>query len=725
MAGTRICPQCKQRMEATRCPKCRITTVDERSLKGEGLIGQVFADKYQVEALLGRGGMGAVYRARHLAMDSVVAIKVMRREAAEDLEAIERFYREARAASRLKHVNTIRVFDFGQSEEGLLYLVMEYLEGTSLREEMRRVGRMEEGRVLRIAEQVCKALGEAHAMDPPIVHRDIKPENVFLVAMRGEVDFVKVLDFGIAKTGGDPSLTQGAIGTPKYMSPEQGGGKRVDGRSDLYSLGVMLYEMVCGHAPFESDTPLRLLLMHMQEPIPPLTGACPGVSREFAGLVHALLEKDPGRRPASADEVLARIAFLRRLEAREALPGPPPADAEATQPVPSLQPSPAPRADGPATVPEEIGPRRNPEVNIVAPRAPGAVAKPPQPAQTTLRDEATAPPQERSVVDRDRRSANSPAAHAPAPVARPAPQPAPEARPARNAPRTPDEEEVPEWRPKRRTGISVAVVLAGIAVAGIGALILMRTPGTDQKTASPETPSNTAGIDWVRVEGGTFLMGSDRGAPDEKPRHRVTVRTFEMARTEVTVEQYRRCVEAGACTEPGTGGKCNWGQAGRDRHPVNCVDWDQAQAFARWAGGRLPSEAEWEYAARSGGQEREYPWGNETATCERAVMDDGSGSGCGRGGTWPVCSRPGGNTEQGLCDMAGNVWEWVQDWYHGTYAGAPGDGRAWEEPSGTLRVSRGGSWFSVSLWLRASGRGRGGPGGRGDGLGFRLSRSVP
>ncbi|HOU55054.1 MAG TPA: formylglycine-generating enzyme family protein [Myxococcota bacterium] len=243
--------------------------------------------------------------------------------------------------------------------------------------------------------------------------------------------------------------------------------------------------------------------------------------------------------------------------------------------------------------------------------------------------------------------------------------------------------------------------------------------------ARPVDPLNPAGIDWVRVEGGTFLMGSDRGDSDERPRHRVTIRTFEMARTEVTVEQYRRCVEAGACTEPVTGDACNWGQAGRDRHPVNCVDWDQAQAFARWAGGRLPSEAEWEYAARSGGQEREYPWGNETATCERAVMWDGSGVGCDvRKGTWPVCSRPGGNTEQGLCDMAGNVWEWVQDWYQDSYQGAPTDGRAWEDLSRTP-VDRGGSWDSDSLRLRASNRNRDLPGIFLDSLGFRLSRSVP
>ncbi|HQC44850.1 MAG TPA: formylglycine-generating enzyme family protein, partial [Myxococcota bacterium] len=146
-----------------------------------------------------------------------------------------------------------------------------------------------------------------------------------------------------------------------------------------------------------------------------------------------------------------------------------------------------------------------------------------------------------------------------------------------------------------------------------------------------------------------------------RPVHRVTVPTFEMSKTQVTVDQYIACVNVGACTEPDTEDYCNWIKSDRGSHPVNCVSWNQAQAFARWAGGRLPSEAEWEYAARSGGRDWKYPWGDEEATCERAVISEG-GNGCGRGSTWPVCSKPSGNTTHGLCDMAGNVWEWVQDW---------------------------------------------------------------
>jgi formylglycine-generating enzyme required for sulfatase activity len=219
-------------------------------------------------------------------------------------------------------------------------------------------------------------------------------------------------------------------------------------------------------------------------------------------------------------------------------------------------------------------------------------------------------------------------------------------------------------------------------------------------------------------------MGSSPGDSDEKPAHRVTVASFQMGKSEVTVGQYRRCVQAGSCTAPDTGGNCNWGKSVREDHPVNCVDWDQARAFATWAGARLPSEAEWEYAARSGGRSQTYPWGDEAPTCSRAVMDDG-GTGCGRKSTWPVCSKAAGNTAQGLCDMAGNVWEWVQDWYHDTYAGAPTDGSAWESPTGSSRVARGGSWNFDAWILRASSRNWGRPGNRRSYLGFRLVRSIP
>ena len=243
--------------------------------------------------------------------------------------------------------------------------------------------------------------------------------------------------------------------------------------------------------------------------------------------------------------------------------------------------------------------------------------------------------------------------------------------------------------------------------------------------ARDQSGAASGGVKWVRIPGGTFQMGSNDSDSydDEKPVHSVTVSTFEIAATEVTVGQYKKCVDVGVCSAPNTDSSyCNWGKSDRVGHPVNCVDWNQATTYAKWVGGRLPTEAEWEYAARSGGRNQKYPWGNQTATCSYAVMSEG-GNGCGRDSTWSVCSKTAGNTAQGLCDMAGNVWEWVQDAWHNNYSGAPSNGTAWEG-SGSDRVYRGGSFFDDARDVRAAIRYGIGPGNRVNFLGFRPARDA-
>jgi formylglycine-generating enzyme required for sulfatase activity len=203
------------------------------------------------------------------------------------------------------------------------------------------------------------------------------------------------------------------------------------------------------------------------------------------------------------------------------------------------------------------------------------------------------------------------------------------------------------------------------------------------------------GLCWVSICGGRFEMGSRLGTgdADEHPQRWVAVAHFEMLQSEVTVAQYAACVDDGVCEPwPSYGDippRCSWDEEGQDDHPMNCLDFEMASVYCEWAGGALPSEAQWEYAARSRGQDVTYPWGEAEPACGLLQMHEEDC--CGTGTSCPVCSFPKGHTEQGLCDMSGNIFEWTQDWYHNSYLGAPRAAVPWVEPSYTLRTMRGGA----------------------------------
>ncbi len=281
-----------------------------KEAKQDPLIGRIMTGKYRIEARIGQGGMGRVYRARHVVTGKVVAIKVLQDDLAAYSSFVERFLHEARAAAYITHPHAINIIDCGRDGD-VVYLLMEYLEGRTLTELMQQEGPLPPWRVARILSQICAALADAHAHS--IVHRDLKPDNIILQQVAGERDYVKVLDFGIAKVldeqkrGSLPASRNVFIGTPEYASPEQCNSKSPTALSDIYSVGVIAYEMLTGHPPFEGD-PLEVMLKHTSADPPPLRQYRPDLNPEIEAVVLRALRKDPGERPPTA------LDFARQFE---------------------------------------------------------------------------------------------------------------------------------------------------------------------------------------------------------------------------------------------------------------------------------------------------------------------------------------------------------------------------------------------------------------------------
>jgi len=646
--------------------------------------GTLLDGKYLIGRVLGSGGFGITYLAVDERLGLRVAIKeyMPRAEAVrssdgrtvepgthQDREAfnfgLEKFLEEARVLARISSRDNPRIvslFSFFTAH-GTAYLVMPYLEGQTLAELLRsRGGSLPEQEAKYYLTAILDGLREVHSEG--LIHRDIKPHNVFVTNDGG----VKLIDFGAARYAqGAKSRALTQVLTAPYAPFEQYSQQAAQGPwTDLYAVGVTFYEMLTGRLP--ADAPSRVGDPSLVLPHAATSGQ---VSKELDALVTKAMHPEASERFQTVDEFSKALSLPSSIRLR-------PQGAPKKRSQPSSYESPEPYV--PHTTP--TAPASDPTIN---------------------------PP------------VSAPISTVPA---------------------------------KRHTHPAIYIIgTAIVLLLGVNLVIFGVNRPKPEEPASPQQSeaaeatttqqdANKVDLEWVTINGGTFNMGSNK-SEREQPVHGVRIRTFLMSKSEVTFKQYRQCVAAGHCTPAHiSDGLCmiwdgtDWVSGvlptsfQGDDQPVVCVDWAQARAFASWVGGRLPSEAEWEYAARSGGRDQEYPWGSASAGCDHAVMatvdstDNVTSRGCGYDRTWQVCSKSRGNTAQGLCDMAGNVWEWVQDLNHDGYIGAPSDGSAWGEPGGNKRIIRGGAWHSKAKHVRAAFRSNTSPGTSRDYLGFRVAKSL-
>jgi formylglycine-generating enzyme required for sulfatase activity len=626
--------------------------------------GLILNNRYRIVRLLGQGGFGAVYKGWDTTLNTSCAVK----ESFElSTEGQRQFLREAQILAGLRHLNLPRVTDFftlpGQGQ----YLVMDFIEGKDL-EELRSAagGRLPESQVIPWITQACDALGYLHEQNPPIIHRDIKPANFKITPPDKNYPQGRVMlvDFGVAKVF-DPSMrtTIGARAvTPGFSPHEQYGMGITDARSDIYALGATMYMLLTGQEPEES------IQRVVRDPLIPPRQLNPDISPATEYVVLKALQTDPDKRFLSAAEFKHMIRYKGvvsngQIAATQML---------SQEPFPLSIPAPSPFHPPTFGLPNLISSRPFPWkwftlgagllaglsllVGLTGLAVWGFSTR--VKAQTT-QAHATQTPHAIAVAP----------TYTPTPTTTCTPSPSP--------------------LPPTFTSTSTPSPL----------------PPTVTSTPLPPSPTPTlSGPPMVLIPAGTFQMGSNSGHDDEQPVHSVTLDSYYMDVYEVTNAMYAQCVSDGACSPPfGAGSSIResyYEVSSYDNYPVITVDWNQAMAYCNWAGKRLPTEAEWEYAARGGLRGGPYPWG-EGIDCDWANYWPGA-SCVFVGDTSEVGSYP--PNGYGLYDMAGNVWEWVADWYNESYYRTS----LVENPSGpangTYRVLRGGSWGANGNYLRVASR---------------------
>ena len=660
------------------------------SITGEPILD----GRYQLEKRLGQGGMGVVFKGRHIFLKTLHAIKVILPDlVGNDPNLATRFRQEALAAAAIRHQNIIAVTDFGVVRGTMPFLVMEFVRGKSLQDVMSEEGAMPPLRAFELIQPICAGIAAAHRQN--IVHRDLKPLNVMIQDGVPVREGAKILDFGLAKIKSGELLgsfiaaqTTGLMGSPFYMAPEQWSDEPPDARADIYSLGVMLFQMLSGEVPFKGSSIPSIMKKHLTQDVPSLASKGVDVPPQIEAVILHAMAKEPKRRTASADQFVdelraamaAASATLKRTgETAEIDPGktlvsaPPPAQPTFTAKGSTTAFDPMAGTISAASLEQEQ------QKTLFAQRELAREAE----AKRKLAEEEE---QKRKAEGQEREAERK---HLEELVAQQtkvleeklnqlASTMAPKVAAAgsesaqfhRSGIATVGESSFPAISdvglvPQKRSrlplvlGLCVLLLIGG----GVGGFFIFRPhpPAPPKQSGSSnagerEAPPIKAQL--LDIPGGTFQMGRNDGPPTEVPAHAVTVAGFAMDKTEVTNAEYAQFIREANHAPPEQWGSIK-APVGEELLPVSNISYEDAVAFAAWRSKRdgvtyrLPTEEEWEYAARNGDKDNLYPWGNTWQSGHAATAESGVGT------AQAVGTYAQGMNRWGVLDLVGNVWEWT------------------------------------------------------------------
>ncbi len=702
---------------------------------------------FEILDIIGEGGMGTVFRAVQSNLGRQVALKVLRKRLlSKNREFAARFLREARLAAKVNHHNIVQVFDAGAEGE-VYFMAMELVEGRNVGEALSAAGRFPFDAAAETVRQAASGLEAARAHS--LIHRDMKPDN--LIASREGI--VKIMDFGLAKNTEDPvNATRAGVlmGTPSYISPEQVQGKDADHRSDLYALGVSLYELISGAKPFDGESTMIVLMKHVKEPVPDLRKARPDTPPGLAEIARKLMEKDPGRRVQTPSELADMLRPFAGGKGEEKLAG-------------FLFRECAQKSGGPgklATLFARPGAGHEQEPPRQAEPGPGKrAAQGRYISKGIIEIGKTAEDRRRfekyAKLARDfEKAADWTRASEFCRKALGACGTGPESDEMRSA--------AARFEKLRKGQAGAAYTRARAAMeAGENAKAVklidayLSLNGADASASALRKQSETtpegfkylglnrqrnheyecikAGYAVIYINGAEAVLGGDDGSKDEKPGHRARLDSFFMGKYPVTNAQYARFLDSaqgsgshafchplelvGHNHEPLFQNDARWN---KPNHPVVGVDWFDAWAFASWAGLCLPTEAMWEFTATGGGASR-YPWGDGAPAPDSCNYFESR-----LNGTTPVDRYRTGAAPSGVMDLSGNVFEWCVDWYHRGFYGR--EAAVAPNPCNTIATARkslrGGAWTSPAENLRSRKREADYPTSRQNYIGFRCAMAY-